>query len=212
MGYAATAGSGLTLNLAAGRNRCSNTMTNYAGGTLTMANNTTNYVYLDTSSSCAPASNTSGYASTGIALDTVVTSGGVITTITDDRVFGLATATTSSGTVNHGLSFTIPSPIIGSTDYLADVPFPCTISRYGILVDTGTITVKFWKIASGTAIPTSSNSINTSGVGVSSGTVNQSTTLTDFTTTSVAAHDIMAMNVTAVSGPTVVNGVLQCNQ
>jgi hypothetical protein len=90
-GYAPTAGSGLTLNISAGRVRCTNTMTNYAGGTLTMTNSTANYVYLDTGSSCAPGSNTTGYTSTLIQIATVITSGGVITTITDDRTFGLAT-------------------------------------------------------------------------------------------------------------------------
>jgi hypothetical protein len=98
IGYAATSGAGLTLNLAAGRNRCSNTMTNYAGGTLSLTNNTTNYVFLDTTASCAPASNTTGYTSTGIALATVVTSGGVITGITDDRTFGLNTSAPIGGT------------------------------------------------------------------------------------------------------------------
>jgi hypothetical protein len=112
-GYWPTPGSGLTLNLAAGRVRCSNTMTNYAGGTLTMANNTTNYIYLDTASSCVPASNTSGYTSAAIAIATVVTSSGVITTITDDRVFGIATpAGGVSGTVT---SIATTSPITGGT-------------------------------------------------------------------------------------------------
>lgn len=92
-GYAPTAGSGLTLNLAAGRARCGNPMVNYAGGTLTMANNTTNYVYLDPASSCAPASNTSGYTSALINIATVVTSGGAITSITDDRTLGMENKT-----------------------------------------------------------------------------------------------------------------------
>ena len=83
MGYWPTKGSGLTLDIAAGTAFCSGRIA-YAGGTLTMANNTTNYVYLDTASSCAPASNTSGF-STNIPIATVVTSGGVITTYTDDR-------------------------------------------------------------------------------------------------------------------------------
>jgi hypothetical protein len=98
-GYAPKAGTGLTLNLSAGRVRCANTMTNYAGGTLTLANNTTNYVFLDTASSCAPSSNTSGYTTSLIALATVITSSGVITTITDDRTFGLENKLAGTGTV-----------------------------------------------------------------------------------------------------------------
>ena len=98
VGYWPTAGSGLTLNLAKGRARCGSTMVNYTASTLTMANNTTNYVYLDTASSCVPASNTSGYTSALIAVATVVTSGGAITSITDDRVLGMANSIGGTGT------------------------------------------------------------------------------------------------------------------
>jgi hypothetical protein len=120
------------------------------------------------------------------------------------------------GSTAHGISFTIynsaglaAGSTTASTDYLT-VPFGCTIQAYNLVIDSGTITVKFWKVATGTAIPTSSNSINTSGVGIASGTAIHSTTLSDFTTTTVTANDILAMNITAASGPTYVNGVLQC--
>lgn len=77
-----------------------------------------------------------------------------------------------------------------------------TITAWTITVDTGTCTAKFWKVAAGTAIPTISDNINTSGVSISSGTVIRSTTLSDFTTTTVTANDIFALNLTAVSGAT----------
>lgn len=77
-----------------------------------------------------------------------------------------------------------------------------TITAYTITVDTGTCTAKFWKKATGTAIPTVSDNINTSGVAISSGTVIRSTTVSDFTTTTVTANDIFALNLTAVSGAT----------
>jgi len=116
----------------------------------------------------------------------------------------------------RGISFTIGDPAGSAlsaasttTDYVT-VPFGCTLSAYDLLVDGGTITVKFWKIATGTAIPTSSNSINTSGVSISSGTAIHSTTLSDFTTTTITADDIVAMNVTTVATAKYVNGVLEC--
>jgi hypothetical protein len=112
-GYWSTAGSGLTLNLAAGTVNCANTMRTYAGGTLAMTNSTTNYVYLDAAANCAPASNTSGFSSTTIPLATVITSGGAITAITDDRTFGFAVAAVSGpGTVT---SVATTSPITGGT-------------------------------------------------------------------------------------------------
>lgn len=77
-----------------------------------------------------------------------------------------------------------------------------TITAYTITVDTGTCTAKFWKKSTGTAIPTVSDNINTSGVSISSGTVIRSTTVSDFTTTTVTANDIFALNLTAVSGAT----------
>ncbi|MGH3430900.1 MAG: hypothetical protein ACRDQZ_25580 [Mycobacteriales bacterium] len=98
-----------------------------------------------------------------------------------------------------------------ATDYTI-VPFACNITAYNLAVDAGTITVKFWKIARGTAIPTVSNSISTSGVSISTGTAVHSTTLSDFTATSVAAGDVMAMNVTAASGASYVLGELECIQ
>lgn len=81
-------------------------------------------------------------------------------------------------------------------------PFAGTISAWNIAVDTGTITIKVWKIATGTAVPTSANSINTSGISLSSNTYIRSTTLTDFTSTTVTAGDIFAFNIEAVSGVT----------
>lgn len=77
-----------------------------------------------------------------------------------------------------------------------------TITGWSLSLNSGTATVKVWKIASGTAVPTSANSINTSGVAISSGTHIHSTTLTDFTTTAVTAGDVFAFNIEAVSSAT----------
>jgi hypothetical protein len=90
------------------------------------------------------------------------------------------------------------------------MPAACTINGWDILVDAGTATVKFWKIATGTAIPTSSNSINTSGVSISTGTAVHSTTVTDFTSTAVSAHDIGAVTITAVSSAAFVYATFEC--
>ena len=118
----------------------------------------------------------------------------------------------------HGISFSIGVPggtaltaASTTTDYIT-VPFACTINAYDLSIDAGTITVKFWKVGTGTAIPTSSNSINTSGVSISSGTHIHSTTLSDFTATTVTAFDIMAMNVTTTATAAYINGVLSCKE
>jgi hypothetical protein len=91
------------------------------------------------------------------------------------------------------------------------VPYGCTIQAWNITVDTGTISFDVWKIASGTAIPTVSNSILSGGfLSISSGTALHSTTLTDFTTTTVTANDIFGINIEAVSSATKASLVLQC--
>jgi hypothetical protein len=84
-GYAPTAGSGLVLNLGPGTANCSATIEQYAGGTLNMTASTTNYVYLNTSASCAPAVKTSAFATTDIPIAVVVAGSSTITSIADDR-------------------------------------------------------------------------------------------------------------------------------
>lgn len=85
-GYWPTAGAGLVLEISAGSAFSGTAIISYAGGTLTLANNATNYVYLDSTASYAPASNTTGFTSAGVPIATVVTAGGVITSITDNRL------------------------------------------------------------------------------------------------------------------------------
>ncbi len=75
-----------------------------------------------------------------------------------------------------------------------------TITGWSLVVDAGTATVKVWKISSGTAKPTVANVINTAGVSISTGTAVISSTTSDFTTTAVAAGDIFAFEITAISG------------
>ena len=93
------------------------------------------------------------------------------------------------------------------------VPYSCTISAYNAsLTPSGTATFTFWKIANGTAIPTIANLINTSGVGISTGTNIHSTTVSDFTTTTVTANDVIIVNITAVTGSPIGASInLQCD-
>jgi hypothetical protein len=49
-------------------------------------------------------------------------------------------------------------------------------------------------------------------VSISSGTHIHSTTLSDFTATTVTAFDIMAMNVTTTATAAYINGVLSCKE
>ncbi|MGA2988538.1 MAG: hypothetical protein ABSG32_32655, partial [Terriglobia bacterium] len=98
-GYWPTAGSNLTLNLAPGTAVCSNVVRTYAGGTLTLAPNATNYVYLDNTNNCAPASNATGFTSATIPIATVVTTATAISSVTDVRTLFVSNGASSSGTV-----------------------------------------------------------------------------------------------------------------
>lgn len=88
----------------------------------------------------------------------------------------------------------------------------CTIAASNILVDTGTLTFKVWRASAGTAIPTSGGSINTSGIAISTGTALRTTTVTDYTDTTLDANDILAITLTAVSGVTKANIFVECNR
>lgn len=87
----------------------------------------------------------------------------------------------------------------GKTKGFVTCPVAGTITGWSIGVDAGTATVKVWKKATGTAVPTVSDNINTSGVSLSSGTYVHSTTVSDFTSTAVAAGDIFAFNLSSVA-------------
>jgi hypothetical protein len=91
-GYRPTAGSGLTLDIGGGTAWCNGTIITYSAGTLTMTASATNFVYLDPGSSCAPSSNTVGFASNSIPIATVATSGSAITSISDDRTMFVASS------------------------------------------------------------------------------------------------------------------------
>jgi hypothetical protein len=88
-GYWPTAGSGLTLNVAAGTAMCGAppAAVTYAGGTLTMAPSATNFVYLDPMASCAPASSTTGFMVGQIPLAKVSTDTTSIASVTDLRTW-----------------------------------------------------------------------------------------------------------------------------
>ncbi len=80
--------------------------------------------------------------------------------------------------------------------------YPGTITGFIISSDQGTCTLKVWKKATGTAIPTIADVINTSGVSLATGTHIDSATVTDFTTTTVSIGDQFMAQITAVSGAT----------
>jgi hypothetical protein len=86
-----------------------------------------------------------------------------------------------------------------ATSFAVPCTFAGTITGYTIAADAGTCTIKTWKKATGTAIPTISDVISTSGVSLSSGTLVRSSTVSDFTTTTVTSNDVFIVQATSVA-------------
>ena len=98
----------------------------------------------------------------------------------------------------RSIGFTTGVPTLGKQTGYFTCPVNGQIEGWSFAIDlAGSATVEVWKVAAGTASPTSADSISTSGVSISSGTAIQSTTLTDFTTTTVSAGDTFAFNLSA---------------
>lgn len=144
-------------------------------------------------------------------------------TVADGKTFTASNTVTLTGTDGVSMNVTnaklaqITGIIDGGGSAIANgtssicIPavFAGTITAYTITVDTGTCTLKTWKKATGTAIPTVADSISTSGVAISSGTVIRSTTVSDFTSTTVTANDLFIFNVTAISSATKISFTLE---
>ncbi len=99
----------------------------------------------------------------------------------------------------------------GSIVYFT-IPYTCTLSAWNIAVDAGTVTFDVWKIATGTAIPTVSNTITAAALpALASGTAKHSTTLTGWTT-AVAANDIVGIQLKTVATAKYAEIDLECDQ
>jgi hypothetical protein len=113
-----------------------------------------------------------------------------------------------------GYSFNSSSALTTGLTAYGNVPFACTISAWTIsLSPADTATVDVWKVATGSAVPTVSNTITASAVpAITTGTSVHSSTLTGWTT-SVSANDLFAVNIKAIGGTaTFVNLTVECDQ
>lgn len=216
-GYRPTAGAGLTLNIGGGTSWCGGVVDTYTASTLTMANNATNRVYLNTGASCVPAVKSTAFVAADIPIAIVTTVSGGIVSIQDERTMFLTSGASCVSPCNirgFGTTFgdTGGSALSSGSIVYFTVPYACTIAAWNISVDAGTATLDIWKIASGTAVPTIANTITASALpAIASGTSIHSTTLTAWTT-AVAANDIFGIYLQTVATAKFVELDLQCNQ
>jgi hypothetical protein len=168
------------------------TVMNFKGAYSTTATYNPNDVVFNT--------NNIGYAATGQNTNQALTTTSWQPLSSNIRDFG----TTFGDTTGVALSS-------GSVVYFT-VPYACTIKAWNMAVDAGTATIDIWKIATGTAIPTVTNTITASALpAIASGTALHSTTLTAWTT-AVAANDIFGFQLKTVATAKFVEIDVQCNQ
>lgn len=116
-GYWPTKGGGFVLHLSAGSIVCNgSTPISYAGGNLTLASNTTSYIQLDATNSCAPLIGLAGFLAGNSPVAIVTTNGSQITSIVDWRPIGVGFA---AGNSSLFTSFQLGSnsPITGNSKY-----------------------------------------------------------------------------------------------
>lgn len=191
-GYWPTAGAGLVLNISAGSAFNGTAIISYAGGTLTLANNATNYVFLDSTSSYAPSSNTTGFPSTGVPIATVVTASGAITSITDNR---LACTISGGGSADQlVIGFVINyGAVLNDAAAMLVAPRAGTVSKCVIVTKAShpSIQLKFRIKQNGTDVFTTDPTV---AAGTASGTTSSSTSLTTVPLT-VAAGDVFQIDI-----------------
>lgn len=148
----------------------------------------------------------SGSASTGTTDANQLSGAPVYEVLTPESIDQLKTDL-AGGAHGFGVSF---GEIGGSDDLVAgltvpidDLPYGGTIAEFtlGISPSGASATVEIWMITSPTtARPTVADTINTSGVSISSNTRLHSTTLTDFTTLVVPAGASIVAHLKAATG------------
>ena len=115
---------------------------------------------------------------------------------------------------NIGIIFGIPGgPALSSNTIAYYVSqWSCTIIGWDIVVDQGTATVMVWDVGAGGGLPTAVNSISLNGESISSGTVINSTDVSDFQSTWIVAKDTLGFYIKSVSSSTFLWFDIACQQ
>jgi hypothetical protein len=99
----------------------------------------------------------------------------------------------------------------GAVRYLSDLPYGCTVQGWSLSADLGTAEVDVWKANDGTRLPVLADSITAGAhLVLSTGSRIRSTNIPGWQT-QIAAHSVLAFQLTAVAGgATQVNAALDC--
>jgi hypothetical protein len=186
--FAVIAATGLGVTVLAGRVKNDNTITDKADQSLTLTDNTTNYVEID---SLGVASfNTTGFTAGKTPLATIVTASGAISTITDKRSWvGVSTGTLGVVVfqIGDGINEITTSLVIP----VLEIKRTGTIVSWDIFADvSGAIQLDIQKSAGYAGLPTFTSIVASAPPSLSSAQKNQSSTLTGWTT-AITAGDWM---------------------
>jgi hypothetical protein len=186
--------SGLDFAYGAGRVRKDNTITDVVAGTVTLTDDTTNYI--EVTAAGVVSDNTTGFTSGQIPLYTAVTASGEITTVTDKRAFIGRTEIQK-----RGISFYIDGELSVDTGLaIFVVPLGLTLTIASVYVRVGTAPVDASLIVdvnkNGTTIFTTQGNRPTITTG------NTSATSAAPDVTSITAADYITIDVDQVGSTT----------
>ena len=112
-GYAPTSGTGLNVNISSGTANCGGTMVTFTGAAESLVANAVNYVYLNTTASCAVSVKTTSFVATDIPVASVTTSSsGIVATCNNN-----GTASPSGSypcIIDYRTIFNVPGSGVGS--------------------------------------------------------------------------------------------------
>jgi hypothetical protein len=122
-------------------------------------------------------------------------------------------AAASVGMSGFGATFDGGGSALSTGTAYITIPHTCTISAVNLLIDQGAATFTVWKIATGTALPTVTQNISTSGLTITGQTASHSTDVSDFSThTGVVANDIVAVHIVPSGGATWAQDLIECDR
>jgi hypothetical protein len=163
-----------------------------------MTDNSTNYVYLNTGSSCVPAVKAGTFTVSDLPIAVVVAASGAITSITDDRTLfrfnsSVGTVTTSGSPVAGDLSaFSAPTVITTATGHNVAKPLGCADSSGSGTAQACNTSPTFTPVAGDCVVYTTTTANTGTGLTLNVNSLGAKSVAKWQATTTLAANDVLA--------------------
>ena len=168
IGYGVTAGVGLQVAVDKGKSYCGGSVYNYAGGNLTLLANSTNYIFLNGASYCAPTASTTGFGG-NMPLAEVFTNSSGITSIVDERTIFMQSSGGGGGNcpgsaANSSVLYNLAGSCAGVTTFTTNSISQVDINSGGTLeIDSPLVPLNNYVFSQGHQIFVQSDSSNYDG-------------------------------------------------